>query len=120
MGMNEPRAGEGFDFNKPTIVALVWLVGAITALPAIIAPILAYIWKGEAHPAWMSSHYSYHIRTLWIGIAYAIIAVPLILLLGLGLLIFALLPVWIIIRALIALAAAQRHQPVERPGSWLF
>lgn len=110
----------GFDFNRPTIVSLLYLVGIVTALPTIIAVVLAYVWRGErGNAAWEDSHYRYHIRTFWIGLLYGLIGF-LTTLLGVGFLILMFVPIWMAVRSVVALAAAQRHEPVARPESWLW
>lgn len=113
----QPAAG--FDLNRPTIIGLLYLVGVITALPTIIALILAYIWRGEPHEPWEDSHYRYLIRTFWLALVYGVIGF-MTTLLGIGFLILLLVPVWMIVRSIVSIGAAQRHQPVDNPGTWLW
>ena len=115
---NQPVQAAGFDFNKPTIVALLYIVSLLIALPALIAVILAYVWRGEPHPEWEDSHYRYHIRSFWIGIAWAIIG-AITILIGIGILILALLGVWLAIRSVRAMLAAQRHKALTNVETWL-
>lgn len=115
---SQPPAS-GFDLNRPTIISLLYLVGVVTALPTLIAVVMAYVWRGDGPAAWEESHYRYHIRTFWIGLAYGVIGVCT-MLLGVGFLILIVIPVWMIIRAIVALGAAQRHAPVSNPGTWLW
>ncbi len=114
-----PSPGAGFSFNRPTIVSLLYLVGLITALPTILAVILAYVWRNEPMEPWEESHYRYHIRSFWIGLLYATLGLMLILV-GIGFLILALIPLWLGIRSIIALAAAQRREPVRNAASWIW
>lgn len=109
----------GFDLNRPTIVSLLYLVGIVTALPTILALVLAYVWRGEPHEAWEGSHYRYHIRTFWLALLFAIIGFVTTLV-GVGFLILLVIPVWMIVRSIVALSAAQRHEPVANPGTWLW
>ena len=69
--------------------------------------------------AWEESHYRYHIRTFWIGLLYGVIGL-FTMLLGVGFLILLLIPVWMVVRSIVALAAAQRHEPMARAESWLW
>lgn len=114
------RPTTGFEFNRPTIVSLLYLVGIVTALPTILAAVLAFIWRGErTNEPWEESHYRYHVRTFLIGLAYGAIGL-LTMLLGVGVLILLLIPVWMAVRSIVSLAAAQRREPVARPTSWLW
>ena len=49
----------GFDFNRPTVVSLLYLSSFILGVTAIVGVVLAYVWKGEPHAEWESSHYTY-------------------------------------------------------------
>lgn len=119
--MSEGRpAATGFEFNRPTIVALLYLVGILTGLPTLIAVVLAYIWRGESYESWEYAHYRYHIRSFWIGLLWGLIGFILVPLLGVGMLVLALIPIWLAVRSIVSLAAAQRREPVRNPQSWLW
>ena len=109
----------GFDFNRPTIVSLLYLVGIITAVPTLVAVVLAYMWRGDTHEAWGDSHYRYHIRTFWIGPAYGLLGFVT-MMIGVGFIVLALLPVWMAIRSIVSLGAAQRRSRVHNATSWLW
>lgn len=117
--MTDSPQSDGFDFNRPTIIALLYLVAIFTALPLLIGVVLAYIWKGEQHDAWEDSHFRFHIRTFWMGIAWAIIGGLLTLVL-VGFVILALIGVWMVVRTIKALLTAQRRAPIENVETWLF
>jgi len=111
-----------FQMNRPTIISLLYLGSFLAGITTIIAIILAYVWNGEAHDGWEDSHYRYHIRTFWIGIAWTVVAViGTIVTFGLGaFILFPLVAVWFAVRAIKSLLAAQKHQPVQNVESWLF
>lgn len=113
---------QGFDLNRPTIVALLILVGAVTGLPTLIGAILAYIWRGEAGGApWEASHFAYHIRGFWITVV-ACILLGVLTLISFGLLapLFVLISIWLVVRAIVSMAAAQRQQPMPNPDTYLW
>ncbi|MGH6781221.1 MAG: DUF4870 family protein [Sphingomonadaceae bacterium] len=119
--MSEPNnnAASGFDLNHPTIVALLYLASFVIGITGLIGIVLAYVWRGEAAGGWEASHYTFHIRTFWIAlIAGFISAVLTIVLIGfIGLFAVA---IWVIIRSVLALLAAQKRQPIANPESWLW
>ena len=108
-----------FELNKPTIVALLHLVGVISAgLINIGAVVLAYMWKEAPDEPWMQSHFSYNIRTFWYSILMGLVGV-LTAVIGVGFIILALVAAYIAIRAILALAAAQRREPIRNPEAVL-
>lgn len=108
--MADTSAASGFDFNRPTIVALLYLLSLVTGLTFLIGLILAYVWRSEAQAGWEDSHYRYHIRTFWLSLAWIIIGVVTWIFV-IGMIILALIGVWIAVRSIKALIAAQGASP---------
>ncbi len=115
----EPRQGNDFEMNRPTIISLLYLGSFLAGITALIALILSYVWEKEGHASWEDSHYRYHIRTFWIGLLYFVIGLLLAIFL-IGLLVLWAIPVWFAVRAVKALLAAQKHEPIRNVDSWLF
>ncbi len=120
--MNDPVPATGFDFNRPTVVSLLYLASFLIGVGWLIAGVLAFVWNGEPHASWEDSHFRFHIRTFWLGIALCVAAfVATVLTLGLGgFLVFPLLALWFLVRCIKALLAAQRHEALANPDSWLW
>lgn len=120
--MTEPVRTNDFDMNRPTIVSLLYIGSFLAGITAILAVILAYVWNGEGHPSWQDSHFRYHIRTFWIGIVWTIVATiaSIATLFLLAWVFFPLVAVWFAVRAIKALMAAQRHEPIANVETWLF
>ncbi len=93
--------------------ALMGLLGAafiVTAFlsgwPSIIAVIINYVKRGDARGTWLESHFSWQIRTFWQAVGWSLligaIGLPLVLVLGLGLIVWAVgffvLGVWAVYR----------------------
>jgi uncharacterized membrane protein len=118
---NEPATGNDFQMNRPTIISLLYVGSFLMGVTTIIGVILAYVWKGEPHATWEDSHYRYHVRTFWMGIAWTVVAViGTILTLGLGAWIFfPAVSIWFAARAIKSLLAAQRSEPVSNVETWL-
>lgn len=120
---DEPApASTGFDFNQPTIVALCYLASAVTGFPMLIGVVLAYVWRGAPEHDWENSHFHFHIRSFWIGIALGLLfVIPTIMTLGLaGFFLYPLLVLWLIIRSFIAMMKAQRQEPIDNVGTWIW
>jgi uncharacterized membrane protein len=75
-------------------------------LPSIIAVVMNYARRSETHGTWLESHFRWQIRTFWYAwlwiLVSLILAIPLILLAGLGFLIgllgMGLVGLWVIYR----------------------
>jgi uncharacterized membrane protein len=109
-------AGSGFDFNHPTIISLLYLSSMVLGVTALVGVVLGYVWKGEAHADWESSHYDYLIRTFWIALIGSFVSFLLMIVLIGFLLLFA---VWVlvVIRCVLSLVNAQKQQPMPNPRS---
>ena len=108
----------GFSFNRPTIVRLLYLASCVLMVSGLVGLVLAYVWRGEPHEEWESSHYTYLIRTFWLGLVGALVSIVLMLVLIGFLLIFA-VGIWVIVRCVLSLVNAQKQQPMPNPETWL-
>jgi len=110
---------EGFDLNKSTIIALLYLGGLVVGVTGLIGFILALVWKNEVADTWEESHLQYHIMTFVIGFVVGIIGVLLsFVLIGIPLLMA--LFVWFIVRSIMPLLKAQKQEPMPDPKTLLF
>ncbi len=119
MTENRPRPQGGFDLNPPTIVALLYLAGALVGVTVLIGLILAYVWRKEPLEGWEKSHFDFHIRTFWWSIVFTIVSFVLSIIL-IGLVGFMLVGLWALIRTVVALVAAQKRAPLPRPHTLLW
>jgi uncharacterized membrane protein len=115
-GPSTPQGG--FDFNYPTIVSLLYLSSFVLGITAIVGVVLAYVWKGESRDAWEASHYEYLINTFWIGLVGSIIGFILIFIL-IGIPILLAVMALMVVRSVLSLIRAQKHEPMPNPGTWL-
>lgn len=119
--MDEPKptpANSGFEFNNPTIISLLYLASFITGITAVIGVVLAFAWRGEPRADWEASHYQYLINTFWIGLVGSIVGF-LLLIVAIGLLVWAAAAVLVIVRSVMSLLNAQKHMPMPNPSTWL-
>lgn len=114
-----PPAAAGFDFNRPTIIALLYLASFLTAITGLVGLVLAYVWKNEPHEPWEPSHLSFHIRSFWYGLVGALVCAILSFIL-IGLLGFVALAVWFVVRTVLALLKAQRREAIPDPATLLW
>ncbi len=111
-----PAAGSGFDFNHPTIISLLYLSAVVLGLTGLIGVVLAYVWRGEAHAEWETSHYEYLIRTFWIALAGTVVSVLLMIVL-IGFVLLLAVGVLVLVRCVMSLVNAQKRQPMPNPGT---
>jgi uncharacterized membrane protein len=120
--MNQPTNQDqpiGFDFNRPTIVALMFILSFFTGITALIGVVLAYVWRGENSTGWEASHYTYHIRTFWFSVLGTITGIILTIV-AIGILIIFAVGIWAIIRSVVALLRAQKREPMADPQTlWI-
>jgi len=78
----------------------------VFGIPSIIAVVMNYVKRDEARGTWLESHFSWQLRTFWFAllafIVIGLFSLPLVLLLGLGILTWMLgaflVGIWIIYR----------------------
>lgn len=113
-----PAAGSGFDFNRPTIISLLYLSSFALGVTVIVGVVLAYVWKGEPQGEWERSHYEYLIRTFWIGFLGSVVSIVLMVVL-IGFLLITAVAVLVVVRCVLSLVNAQKQQPMPNPETWL-
>ena len=98
----------------PLIIYVLYLIPF--GVTHIVGLVMAYVAR-EGAPEWLRSHYTFQIRTFWIGLLYLCIAgVLCVVLIG-----FILLPVvviWFIVRCALGLARLAQREAYPTPGTW--
>jgi uncharacterized membrane protein len=128
-----PRGLLEYTHSIYALHALAVLVGLLTArsvalrfaysLPSLIAVIMNYARRAEARGTWLESHFRWQIRTFWFAWLWIAVIVmfsmPLVLLLGLGLLLWwgglALVGLWVIYRVARGWLALRDGLPMPVP-----
>lgn len=110
--------GGGFDMNRPTIVALLYLSSFVLGVTGLVGLVLAFVWKGEPHEPWEATHYQYLINTFWIGLAGSIVGIVLSIIL-IGFFVLLAVAALVGVRSVMSLINAQKRAPMPNPGSWL-
>lgn len=117
--MSEQSTNNGFDFNQPTIISLLYLGSFITGVSGLVGIVLAHVWQGDNEEAWAASHFTYLIRTFWVGFIASIIAFFLTFIL-IGILLFPVIAIWVGVRSVMSLVKAQKREPMPDPETMLF
>lgn len=115
------------DKTLPAVTYALYLLAFATGITAVIGVILAYANQASAGPM-MRSHYTFLIRTFWIGLVWCVIAgmvlavgIPLsFILIGIPMLIlakamFALGAVWYGLRCVVGVIYLAQGEPYPRP-----
>ncbi|MEM7215011.1 MAG: DUF4013 domain-containing protein [Pseudomonadota bacterium] len=118
-----PQTGNEFEsYTSPgmknvTLNYVLYLVGFIIPLVPIVGLVFAYMARGKAG-ADADSHYTYQIRTFWIGLVASLIAFILAFVL-IGFLLLAAIAIWFVVRCVKGLMAASNNKPIADPQTYL-
>lgn len=99
------------------VVYFLYIAGMFIGISALIGIVIAYVNRGKAG-GWVETHYTWQIRTFWIGLLYSFVSV-LLMIVGIGFLLMFAVAIWVIVRCVLGLQAANRDEPVRNPESWL-
>jgi len=100
------------------IIYILYLVSLVVGITALIGVVMAYIYRGDG-PSWVREHYTWQIRTFWIGILYTFSG-SLLTGVGIGLPILLATLVWFIVRCVKGLQRLGRRVPPVNVATWLF
>ncbi|MER9233892.1 hypothetical protein NKI56_17625 [Mesorhizobium sp. M0622] len=119
-GQNDaPRQTDRWLQPGPTnalVIYILYLASFVIGVTGIAGIVLAYINRGKAG-GFVESHYTFLIRTFWIGLLYALIS-ALLMVVVIGVVLIFAVAVWFIARCILGLQALQRGEPVKNPESW--
>ena len=99
------------------VIYILYLVGFVIGISSIAGIVLAHVNRGKSD-AWIETHYTWAIRTFWIGLFYGLISLVLSFIL-IGFLLMIVVAVWIIVRCVMGLQAVGRGEAIKNPDSWI-
>jgi uncharacterized membrane protein len=115
----------------PAVVYGLYLLGCTNGLTILVGLIVAYVNRDHAGPI-NESHYTFAIRTFWLGIAWFLIGavilgigIPLsVVLIGIPLLvlggtIMGVVGLWFVVRCVLGIYYLVRGEAYPRPRAWL-
>ena len=99
------------------VIYILYLVSFVIGISGIVGIVLAHLNRGKSE-AWLESHYTWAIRTFWLGLLGAFVSMVLMMVL-VGMLTMLLVALWIVIRTIVGLQKLGRNEPIDNPQSWL-
>jgi len=100
------------------VVYYLYLSSILFGITAIVGVVIAYMNRGPGAD-WLDSHYTYQIRTFWIGLLYSVIGLALTFII-IGFLVLLFVLIWWIVRCIKGLQRAGNRQPVADPATWMW
>lgn len=100
------------------LIYILYLASAVIGVTILVGLVIAYINRGDAAGTWAESHYTYQIRTFWIGLLYSCISVVL-MIIGIGFLLIIAVAVWGIVRCVRGLQWSASETAVPDPQTWM-
>jgi uncharacterized membrane protein len=100
------------------IIYVLYLVGLVVGVTAIVGLIMAYVYKDDA-PDWLRTHYELQVRTFWMMLLYAVISGILCLIL-IGFLLLLVVAVWWIVRCVKGLKYLEQKAAYPNHLGWGF
>ena len=112
----QPATGE---LDAVKLVYILYFIGVVTSgLVSLAGVIVAYLKRSEASAA-AASHFTFQIRTFWIGLLFGVVSV-LTLFIGIGFLLGLATLVWYLVRAIKGFMLALDGKPIADPDTWLW
>lgn len=113
-----PYAQPAQSDTSAKIVYVLYLASLVVGLTSLVGVVMAYLNVGEAAEP-LKTHYRFQIRTFWIGLVYGAIGL-LLLVVGVGALVFVFVAVWLIVRCVKGLKFLDRREPYPNVTTWLW
>lgn len=110
-----PETARGTDMLLVSYIC--YLISIIFGVTAILGVIIAYLKRSDEAESWRTSHFTWLIRTFWIGILYFFIG-TILTGIGIGVLILLATFVWFVVRIVKGWIRYGKEQPVENVESW--
>ncbi len=113
-----PASGGPEDDSRGLINAIyiLYLIAILFPPVAIVGVVLAYVNRKDA-PFWLGTHYTYQIRTFWIGFAGSIVG-SLTTVIAIGFIVLLVLLIWWIVRCAKGMKHLGAGREVPEPYGW--
>jgi len=114
----EPQSGNAPDPLMAHITYGLYAVGFLNGFTAIIGVIIAYVRRPDVAGTYLESHFTYLIRTFWIGLLGGVVS-ALLLIVGIGFILMFAVAIWFIYRIVKGWIKLADQKPLEDPTGWL-
>ena len=115
-----PRTTDRWLEPGPTniqVIYILYLLGFVIGITPLVGIVMAHINRGKTG-GWIETHYTWAIRTFWLGMAGALVSFVLMFVL-IGFVLMLAIVLWFVLRMIIGLQAVSRGEPIRDPQSWL-
>ncbi|AKI01740.1 putative membrane protein [Hoeflea sp. IMCC20628] len=99
------------------VIYILYLASFVIGITGIVGIVLAHLNRGKSEP-WLESHYTWAIRTFWLGLLGVFIS-GLLMIVMIGMLTMILVAIWVIVRTVVGLQKLGRNESIANPQSWL-
>ena len=99
-------------------VYILYFLGYVTGLTTFIGVMIAYL-QDRSTNSELASHFTFQVRTFWIGLLYLVVG-ALLLQMAIGVLVILWWLVWSLMRNVKGILALNRNEPIANPNSWMF
>lgn len=113
-----PATSPMVDERQMALIAYILFLAPLGGLTHLVGLIMAYVARPTA-PVWLQSHYTYLIRTFWIGLLF-FVAAGVLCLLAIGFVLLPLAFLWVVVRCVVGLMRLFRNEPIPQPDTWMF
>lgn len=110
-----PETARGTDLLLVSYIC--YLVAILFGITAILGVVIAYLQRGEVAGTWRESHFTWLIRTFWIGLLYGVVSMALAPI-GIGFLLALATLVWYIVRIVKGWMRYSKEQSIDNVESW--
>ena len=98
------------------VIYILYLLSTVIGITAIIGIVMAYINRGKAG-GFVETHYTWLIRTFWMGLLYSLVAL-LLAIVAIGFILMIAVAVWAIVRLVKGIMALNKNEPIPDPLTW--
>lgn len=102
--------------DNALLIYILYFVSFAIGITMIIGLVIAYINRGKAG-GYVESHYTWLVRTFWIGLLYVFVS-GVLALVAIGFVLMLAVLVWAVVRLVKGVQALSRREPVHNPTTW--
>ena len=99
------------------LIYILFFLGFITGITVLVGVVLAYVNRGKAD-SYVETHYTWLIRTFWMGLLLSFVSALLSIIL-IGFLLMIAVAVWVLVRLVKGLQLLSRNEDIPDPETWL-